>query len=333
MNPKDIVSKHPFLIDDRALVFVGTSRENLDFLKGIDPEYWRYQAAVHKSAIGSDDEGQRQRAATALRVAYGHGVEALVALLGAFVQAPTYPLGWISSYRNLELRSVAKRLQTGVPALPGQLAPATWPSIAAEVFRYVLKDLRTELSCRFAAVWEYFADRFLEDTFEPEYNTLKHGMRSLVGGFKIALGPDTTDLSPSTPDQHAPQALVGVAEYGSTFNLHRRIEGTSHSFEFHERASQAWVPSQFVAGLDLVAVSVRNIVSRLLIVAGEEPVDVRFEWPEDTDAYERCWKPAPSISTVSFRSSIALDPGYKEPSHADILTWYDTFKRQANQQR
>jgi hypothetical protein len=39
------------------------------------------------------------------------------------------------------------------------------------------------------------AQQFLSEYFEPEYNSLKHGMRAHVGGFSVAVGVDKNPRS------------------------------------------------------------------------------------------------------------------------------------------
>ena len=46
---------------------------NYRFLRGIDPGFWSYQASVHAEHVHDPEEGQR--AAGALRIVYGQGVE------------------------------------------------------------------------------------------------------------------------------------------------------------------------------------------------------------------------------------------------------------------
>ena len=94
----------PFIVGERPHVFVNDTIANRRFLEGIDADYWTYQAAAHADRLDAEEREQRQRAAAALRVAYSQGVETLLALIGAFLQVPRYPLGWLVRYNNADLR-------------------------------------------------------------------------------------------------------------------------------------------------------------------------------------------------------------------------------------
>jgi hypothetical protein len=85
---------------------------NLDFLETINPGYFEHVANIHGQALESDE---KQYAATALRVAYSHGLESLFTLLCAMVQAPDCVAGWLLKYRNKELFDVVRKIDQGSP--------------------------------------------------------------------------------------------------------------------------------------------------------------------------------------------------------------------------
>src|ERR1700749_2873767 len=87
-----------FFIDERAIHFIRDDGASLRFLQGVDHHYWEYQSAVHGQQLEAEDIAHRQRAAAALRIAYGQGLEALFAFIGALVQAPSCPLAWLLAY-------------------------------------------------------------------------------------------------------------------------------------------------------------------------------------------------------------------------------------------
>src|SRR2546423_1277146 len=181
-----------FMIDERAVVFVRDHDANRHFLSGIDAKYWNYQAIVHGNMLESPDAAERQRAAAGLRIAYGQGLETLFALIGATVQVPLYPLGWMTAYRNSELRNVIEKIHQGRGVLSPLKRTATWESVAEAIFEYMPEPTKTEIIKAFARLWHRLAEEFIDEAFEPEYNSLKHGMRALVSGFSVAIGQETT---------------------------------------------------------------------------------------------------------------------------------------------
>jgi hypothetical protein len=180
-----------FMIDDRAVVFVRDDMANRRFLEGIDPPYWAHLARVHGDELNSSDDAHRQRAAAALRQAYGQGLETLFALLVAFAQAPYFTLGWMTLYQNRELRSVVGKIQRGESILSPLKEQVTWQSLSNVIHAGVPENVRAVVSVSYGDLWGRLAEEFLGETFEPEYNSLKHGTRvcrRVQGGFRQRTG-------------------------------------------------------------------------------------------------------------------------------------------------
>src|SRR5262249_14056086 len=89
----------PFVIDETPYVCWDweLKEKNLEFLRGIDSRYFQYVVESNIEHLEGED---KHRAALSIRLAYSHAIETLFALLGALVQAPTCPLGWLLSYRK-----------------------------------------------------------------------------------------------------------------------------------------------------------------------------------------------------------------------------------------
>jgi hypothetical protein len=69
---------------------------NLDFLETIDPHYFEHIANIHGQFL---EDGEKQYAATALRVAYSHGLESLFALFARWFKHQIALLDGFSSIR------------------------------------------------------------------------------------------------------------------------------------------------------------------------------------------------------------------------------------------
>src|SRR4051812_42028774 len=67
------IERISFLVDERPRVLFGAhlSEANRRFLGGIDADYWTYHTQIDAEAVFGEDEQVAQRAAAALRVAYG----------------------------------------------------------------------------------------------------------------------------------------------------------------------------------------------------------------------------------------------------------------------
>lgn len=308
-----------FMVDERPVVFIRDDELNRRFLHALDHDYWRYQAQVHYEGLSSDVKAVRQRAATALRVAYSQGLETLFALLGAFIQAPNYSIGWLSTYRNRELRAVVEKIHCR-QALPCALNawPPSWSAISGAIHEHIPAEDRTEVSKQFAALWRRLAGEFLAEDFEPEYNHLKHGMRAHVGGFSLAVG-----LTPQSGEPPPEMTPIGSTEYGSTISIQRKLPGYKYTFELGHSVSLTWVPEQFVGVLHLISMSVQNIVSAALIASGiVESQTLRFAWPRDSQAFDAPWRVRPSIGRFGMGVTTVEIPGWVEPSEEEIRNLY-----------
>jgi len=159
------------VVDERPEVFWGRLKErNYRFLRGIDPGFWSYQASVHAEHVHDPEEGQR--AAGALRIVYGQGVETLLALLASAAQTPHFPLGWMSRYRIEELRSVTAKIQARDQLLSPWGDRTSSEELSAAVHGSVPQEDREKHSLvqRFGRAWASIAHQFLEPESDAEYN-------------------------------------------------------------------------------------------------------------------------------------------------------------------
>lgn len=300
-----------FLVDERPHVFVNDADANRHFLEGIDRLYWAYQAIIHGEQLESDDPGRRQHAATALRVVYSQGLETLFAFIAALVQSPRFPIGWLHSYQNRDLQRVIRKIHEE-RAFPCALKDhPSWHAVASLVFGVLAEPKRAELIDRFSRLWRMLAAEFIEERFEPEYNNLKHGMRSHVGGFGIFAG---IEHAPGVPVPRERMQPIGGSEYASSFWMRpRKLDGCRFTFELSRFVSSAWTPGQFAAALPLIGMSINNVAARALIVAGADPAKIQFVWPEDSETFEAPWElRSPSINhfDTSHRTDLT---GWTEP--------------------
>jgi hypothetical protein len=79
-----LVNNEPFSLWDPD-----PGRRTNNFLDSIDPGYFSYLAESHAEHLESAEH--KRRVATASRMAYLHGIETLMTLIGAAVQAPQVP--------------------------------------------------------------------------------------------------------------------------------------------------------------------------------------------------------------------------------------------------
>lgn len=171
-------------VDSRPIAFWSRDVEaaNRKFLEGLDPLFFSQQVEWLRPQL---DGEHRLRAATAIRLLYGHALETFFALVGAALQAPLVPLAWLLSYQNSELRSVVNKISNDGLKYVRLQGPITWKTLSLEFNRFRLDDpaIDTWVKEGFATAWSRFAYEFCGDAFVDEHNSIKHGLRVKSGGF------------------------------------------------------------------------------------------------------------------------------------------------------
>lgn len=289
------------LLDELYCVWeVDIRRRNLAFLRGIDAEYFDYLA---KSGIdGLDDEKSKMRAATTLRLGFYNGIETLFLLLGAILQAPDCAYAWIAQCTTGQLRKLLRRIDDGDQSLPLKvtLEPLSWNRIAKGILVYSNSDASKagrngEL---FARLWERLAWEYTQDTNVKEYNSLKHGFRVRHGGVTLMVGAEHEyGVSPPLEEMQS----IGGSEFGSTFYVLEQIGGNEKSNKSRRsrQVSVNWHAERMVLALQLISMSIRNVVSSLEILNGVKPSEVRFCRPSEDDDFDRPWEHSPGLLNMN----------------------------------
>jgi hypothetical protein len=284
-----------FVIDEtpHCLWDWNLKRHTLNFLDTVDPEYFGYIAEVHRESLSGD---QQQRAALAIRTAYSQGLEALFAFLGATIQAPDCPHGWLARYWPHELRALTRKIQQHRAVLSRfDLKPVSWESISTAVHLFSLEDkeMETRIKRLFGQLWARFAGDFLNEKARQEYNGIKHGFRIKPGGFRLAVGLEAQPGVPAPPER---MVTIGQSNFGSSFFIAERIYDNKIHFRMR-RFSRNWNPENIVHGLHLISMSLSNIVS-FLRHYNHGTGEMQFVWPEDEGLFDEPWKRSVGIAVM-----------------------------------
>ena len=274
-----------FFVGDRAQAFWDwdLKDKNLEFLQGLDPDYCVFIAQQMAPLL--DDPDTCQYAAAALRVAYGQGLETLMALVAAALQAPTCPLGWMLTYQPAELRTFIEQIRR----------PAGSPLVYATFHRPYIEGLADEVLAPlpypdskrkwvvdgFAGFWYQASGDFVDSDMTAEYNAIKHGTRLTLGGTYWAIGRETV-VGEAAPEMHS----MGGSEFGSSIFIREKVAGDSVNWR-PKRRSRNWSPDTWVRDLHLIAMSLQNLSSFLKTVAGVDPTTCQYQNPESPDLFER----------------------------------------------
>jgi len=289
---------------------------NLDFINSIDPRYFEHTANLQAQFLEGDE---KQYAATALRIAYSHGLETMFALLCATVQAPDCIVGWLVKYKNSELYEVVKKISGRRSMYSRGTVTPTWDALAETIFTYVQtgdsgKDSQIRKS--FARLWARFANDYVNEDHRFEYNSLKHGLRVKMGGSYFSLGVEDT---PGVPAPHERMRTIGQSDFGSSFYIaDKLLDGRNFSIRRH---SLNWNPQNLISSLRLISFSIANVLSFLKIYYGVPAGEVQFSWPNDEATFQEPWQRSAGM-TFNWNSPITesdINPLSKE----EILSVYD----------
>jgi hypothetical protein len=154
----------------------------------------------------------------------------------------------------------------------------------------------------FERLWRHWSASLLDDGQVAEYNSFKHGSRAALGGHTISVGAETTPGVAAPADQ---MRSLGGSAFGSTFYVATGVLGRLHRYP--RRRSRNWSVPALVEGLDLLAMSVRNVVAILRIIGGDDPAKCEFQIPADPSAFDLPLIGAGGITSSSFDWNLRAD--------------------------
>lgn len=289
-------------------------KKNLDFIQSIDLAFFDYLTRRYINDIDGNDSKQ---AAMALRASYIHGIETLFTLMLAAAQSPHGVPAWIQKCGNHVLREMVEGLNKGYLPVWNAfgLDALTWENLSERInqFHYPDNPNRAKnTQALFARAWGRFGDEFVRKHTVNEYNSIKHGFRAKSGGFGIAMGVEKV---PGVPADEKDMHMLGGSDFGSSFFVaepildkeksERQTEGDPN-FRIRKH-SVNWRPESMIHGLQLIAVSINNIVSFLQIVNDVPRSKVPFKRPEDDSFFDSPWWEGVGVAHAAFDTVISRD--------------------------
>jgi hypothetical protein len=308
---------YSFVVDETPYCIWGwdLAEENQRFLEGIDAGYFAYLADAHGAALDGD---HRHHAALALRAAYSQALETFFALLGAAIQAPQCPIGWILKYQIGELRSLVRKLRSGGRIYSRIAGPITWESLTSVILTPNLDDASAQTIRRnYARLWRRFSLEFLDAAAHDEYNSIKHGLRARPGGFMLSVGLSDEPGVPPPDERMSPPS---GSTFGTSFFEVEKVGADRRNLQLCH-TSLNWHPENLISGLELLSASIKNVLTHLQIQAGKPGSEFEFVSPEDEDSFEAPWRV--SISYTRIRQNPSVRPEHIKPQSKDeILAAY-----------
>jgi len=310
---KFVIYETPFACWDWNL-----REKNIEFLEGIDADYFSYVANLNLGHVNDED---RHRAAVSLRLAYSHGLETLFSLLCSAVQAPQCAIGFILNYRNTDLLNLVKKISNKEPVYTKfRQTPVSWGSLAEHIHSGLAyeEEKKVWIQRGFGKLWSWFANEFADENMTLEYNCIKHGLRARPGGFDLAVGREDT---PGIPAPSENMVSLGGSAFGSSYFV-KEFVATRDKLNFRPRRhARNWSIHNLANGLILISMSINNVVSWLRSVNGVPMNKCRFMNPVSEDRFEEPWKESVGVNHASM--DLVITAEHVIPSSAeDILQSY-----------
>lgn len=285
-----VVNEEPYCIWE-----VDLKKRNIEFIESIDVDYFEYLLNIHANA---EDE---KRASVALKSALHHAVETFFSLLGAYIQASDCVYAWVAKCSNKELRSLVRKIVECNPSTYTNLNldEVNFDSLAELIFQCYMPDTeRGDVTkTLFSKFWHRMAQEYLDEKNIDEYNSLKHGFRVRSGGFSLAIGKQAEKGVRVSVDE---MASLGGSQYGASYFKLETVGETKNNRSLRSRkVSLNWSVEKVALQLQLICMSITNIVSALKIINDVDASECKFVRPiEDVD-FEKPWSFSTGVTSCS----------------------------------
>jgi len=204
------------------------------------------------------------------------------------------------------LRSVIERISKADPTLHTELTQwdRTWEGLAKRVFAHCTQENGWPKTAEsFGRLWSIFAREFLNEMNQLEYNSLKHGFRIRSSGVKIAIGLEHQYGVAPPPEE---MKYLGGSDTGSTFYAIERAgpDEPGNRSRRSRRRTVNWEPEPMIRGLQLIDVSIRNVVAFMRIANGAQPSKTQFHRLEGVEDLAALLDDSVRVRTSSFDTYI-----------------------------
>lgn len=299
--------------------------ENLQCLNSIDPDYFKHISAANKLLLESEN---RHYASVQLRTAYSMALETLFALIGCVVQAPHCPAGWLLCYHSGGLYNLIRNITNRQPILTMLQAPLTWEILAKVTMPLAYRDdaHRQEVQSKVARFWSSLAVEWVKSEFTAEYNSVKHGLRAGMHGSTMAMGLEDSPGVAAPPER---MVVFAQSEFGLHFYVPEEIFSDSSAGKRDKLniklvdVNNNWNPERFVVLLELLAMSINNVIAYLKLQSGARGSDLQWQIPEDMSIFDNLWQYRAGTSRFAIGSNWDMT-GLKPFTKADVEAYYAT---------
>lgn len=217
------------------------------------------------AATQEDEEDQdRKDVSTLSRLLWHHGMETLVMLLGAYIQAPAAVHAYFLKCKTEDAVQMAGFLSREECPKYHRLegAPFSLVSLLNGIHRCAGWQQHDTIIHRFASALRYMLSDYVDEKHRSEYNSIKHGLRASHGRFALAVGIQEAPGIPAPPEV---MQMVGFSRDASFFEIVKPL-GNATKLQskinfMTEQVSVSWSLEKVLMELQILSLLLHNVVS------------------------------------------------------------------------
>lgn len=333
----------PFCVIDRPFVVWSddVDRDRDEFLERIDADFYDRAAqglvytlledkpheATHEADGNQGEIDQSRKDVSSLsRLLWHHGIETLVMMLGAYIQAPAAVHAYFLKCRTDDALEMARAILKGRRPVQNKIndVPFNVENLLLGLHSCAGWPDRDDTIQRFRGALRGMLAAFTREEHRWEYNSIKHGLRASHGRFALAVGIEENPGVEASPDA---MQLIGYSRDASFFDVAKPLRNASKEasrVNFNlDKVSVTWSLEKCLCDLQLLSILMGNTISALRIANGAASGTVRFRRPADAEEWWKHYEElhAGAVPTSSFGVDIDVK-STQLPTSEDVFTSY-----------
>jgi len=221
-----------------------------------------------------------------IRQNYSQFLETLFSTIFACMQSPLFIEGWLSQYHENDIELLIEKINSNekIYSYFG-FSHYSWNDISSIIYQCDSTN-KVEIVDGFSKLLKCLADEFLDDNLKKEYNSIKHGNRISLGGFRAEIAGDISLINAKRDDQYL---QICGSDFGTTFlEPIKMLKDSTTMKNIHisfEITRIIWHPKILLSRMDLMCMIIKNVMSKCLLLSMDDPQNIVFYHPIDTKVF------------------------------------------------
>lgn len=282
----------PFCVVEKPFMVWGDdlAADNRQFLERVDAAlYYRtaHRMFAESPLCEGDDEDDdpmgedpgRKDVSSLSRLLWHHGIETLVMMLGAYMQAPTAAHAYFLKCKNEDAVSLARLLLDERRPRYNRLSdtPFTLVNLLNGIHLCAGWADKDVVLNRYSRALRGMLRSYADEKQRWEYNSIKHGLRASHGRFGLAVGIQEAPGIAAPPEA---MEMIGFSRDASFFDVAKPLQNaTRQASKVHfltDKVSVTWSLEKVICDLQLISLLLHNTISALRVAGGAPANTVTF---------------------------------------------------------